>query len=195
MTAATISRQRIVDNTQRYTREQRQAGGRIRGEQKRIEARPRHAEIRRLYAEGCSQAEIARQVHYHPSTVSRVLRGIIRTCLTLAETADKIIAYPLESIRRQGVLRKLSYAPVGKSTFPTIRRKKRAWNFYKGKWASYFRWKFKQREVSEVTFSVADWHQLQEIDANSLGLGICECGLARYSTVHCCPMCGRQKGE
>ena len=107
-----ISPNPIVDNLHRYTREQRQAGGRIRGEQKRIEARPRHAEIRRLYAEGCSQAEIARQVHYHPSTVSRVLRGIIRTCLTLAETAANSLAYPLEKLRQPGLLRKLSYAPV-----------------------------------------------------------------------------------
>ena len=83
---------------------------------------------------------------------------------------------------------------LGKSTFPTFGPKKKAkrpWNFYRGKWASYFRWKFKQREVSDDTFSEADWHQLQEIDANSWGLGICKCGLARYSTVRCCPMCGR----
>ena len=188
----------IVDNPHRYTREQRQAGGRIRGEQKRFEARPRHAEIRRLYAEGCSQAQISRRVHYHPSTVSRVLRGIIRTCLTAAETTAKIIAYPLEKLRQPGLLRKLTPCPVSKGPSPTIRRKKRPWNYFRGKWGSYFRSKFKQREVSEVsevsddTFSLADWHQRQEIDAAAWGFGICKCGMAHYNPVQCCAMCGRE---
>ena len=189
----TISPNPIVDNGHRYTREQCQAGGRIRGEQRRFEARPRHAEIRRLYAAGCSQAAIARQVHYHPSTVSRVLRGIIRTTLTVAETAARIIAYPLEKLRQPGLLRELTPCSVVKGSSPTIRRKKRAWNFYKGKWASYYRWKFKQQEVGEVsddTFSQADWHLRQKINAAAWGFGICVCGLAHCNPVQCCPMCG-----
>ena len=195
MTTDTVTASPIVDNTHQYTRKQCQAGGRIRGEQRRFEARPRHAEIRRLYADGCSQAVIARQVHYHPSTVSRVLRGIIHTCLTLAETAAKITAYPLQKLRQPGVLRKLTPYSVSKSKSPTIRRKKKAWNYFKGKWASYFRSKFKQQEVSEVTddtFSQADWHQLQEIDAAAWGFGICVCGLAHCNPVQCCAMCGRK---
>ena len=176
-----LSETPIVDNPPRYTREQRQAGGRIRGEQRRLEARPRHAEIRRLHAEGCSQAEIARQIHYHPSTVSRVLRGIIRTCLTAAETAAKIIAYPLESIRRQGVLRKLSYAQGSKSKSVAFGRKrtlKKAWNFYKGKWAGYFRQKFSQLDPA----------QAEGVDFRAWHMGI-ELGIP---VDQCCPVCGIQ---
>ena len=188
--ATTISPNPIVDNTHRYTREQCQAGGRIRGEQRRFEARPRHAEIRRLHAAGYSQAEISRQVHYHRSTVSRVLRGIIRTTLTVAETAARITAYPLEKLRQPALLRKLTPTPGSKGSSPTIRRKKRAWNFYKGRWASYFRWKFKQQEVSDDTFSQADWHLRQKINAAAWGFGICVCGLAKPYLASVCSMCG-----
>lgn len=180
-----LHHQRIVDNPHpRYTREQCQAGGRIRGEQKRFEARPRHAEIRRLHARGYSQAEIARQVHYHPSTVSRVLRGLIRTCLSLAETAARITAYPLQKLRQPGVLHKLTPYSEGKSKSPTIRRKKRPWNYFRGKWAGYFRWKFGQPDPAQaVDFRV--WHMGIE---------------SRIPIDKYCPVCGikpmeRQAGD
>ena len=88
-----------VDNSSvkgytRHTREQKRIGGIRSGATRRFKARNCHARIRTLHRDGLSQVAIAREVGYSQPTVSRVLRGVIRTCLTLAETISKTVAYP-----------------------------------------------------------------------------------------------------
>ena len=191
-----------VDNYFRYTQEQRQAGGRIRGEQKRLQSRPRHAEVRRLHSQGYTQSEIARQVQYHRSTVSRILRGVIRTCLTASETAAHAVPYPLARVRESTALRKLFPSPVSTGESPTIgparrpkSRTKKPWNFFKGRWADCFRRKFSQLP-DDLALDADRWRLTQEQHARDRGLGICLCGLAHVSLTQCCPLCGldpRQK--
>ena len=71
----------------RYTRQQARIGGIRSGATRRFNSRNRHAEIRRLHAKGLTQAAIAAAVGYSQGTVSKIIRGVIKTCLSLAESA------------------------------------------------------------------------------------------------------------
>ena len=166
----------IVDNP-RYTREQARNGGIVSGASRRFKASNRHAEMRRLHSLGLySLTEIASRLGCHVSTVSRVLRGIIRTCLTAAETAAHAIAYPLETAPTKAPLRELTPYSGSKSKSARPKPKKKAWNFYTGKWADYFRRKFGQaRPEREKTIAEQkQWHGW--IEAMCPG--------------QCCPVCG-----
>ena len=86
LTNRIISRSLSVDNRSKYTRQQCRAGGRISGEVRRYRASHKHAEVRRLRTEGLSQRAIAALTGYSQGTVSRILKGVIRTCLTVGES-------------------------------------------------------------------------------------------------------------
>ena len=127
-----------VDNC--YTRAQARVGGILSGASRRFNARNRHAAVRSLAREGLSRRRISAEVGYNVSTVSRILSGVIRTCLTRAET---LASGPLKR-----VLRELTNTPVVQgathrkpSRKPAQRRRKR-WNYFKGKWGDRFRAKF-----------------------------------------------------
>ena len=91
--SARLPQPQIVDNLPRhYTREQARNGGILRGAAQRFQARDRHAEVRRLRTLGYSLRRIAAIVGNHFTTVSRILSGKIRTCLTRSETlAAKVL--------------------------------------------------------------------------------------------------------
>ena len=85
----------------RYTRSQAQAGGRISGETRRLQSRERHAQVRALYHRGWTQIRIAVKTGYAQSTISRILNGVIRTCLTARETIARIAPYPKDQNIRE----------------------------------------------------------------------------------------------
>ena len=66
-----------------YTLEQARAGGLKSGEARRIKAAPLHREIKQLRNSGLGCREIARRLGCAHSTVSRLLRGVIRTFVKL----------------------------------------------------------------------------------------------------------------
>ena len=176
----TIQDYQIVNSYARpYSRQQATVGGILSGAARRFKARGRHALVRSLHQDGFSQTAIAREVGYSQPTVSRVLRGLIRTCLTAAETVAKAVAYPLssEAIRELTPTPKvLSTRPAKPSRKASPKRKKR-WNWFKGKWGDHYRRKFAAKSLDRPT-PVPD--------------GTCECGFFGYFLGgDPCAMCGR----
>ena len=86
-----------------YTLEQARIGGIRSGDARRFAARNRHAEVRRLHRGGKSQTAIARLTGYSQATVSRILSGIIKTCLNLIES---IAITPIRVIREQTLVQR-----------------------------------------------------------------------------------------
>ena len=162
---------KTVDN--RYTQSQARVGGILSGASRRFNARNRHAQVRALRREGYTLRRIAATVGYHLSTVSRILSGTIKTCLTHAET---LASGPLKQ-----VLREVTPTPeVQGATSPKPARKppqkrRKRWNFYRGKWATYFRTKFAPESASDkeqgCSWCFSFWGLPQEVCG-------C-CGLAR----------------
>ena len=194
-TTKSLTQSTILDNAfSRYSRTRCQAGGRIRREIQRQRNSLRDKRIRLLHHRGLTFTAIAREVGLHRTTVSRLLRGIIRTCLDAADTAANVIAYPLA-----GAVRKLTPTQVVRVSTETasptpVRRKPRKagkgkpWNFYKGAWAGYFRRKHGQPDP-EPKPEPETWEERQYVAGVASGLGRCGCGLARHS-IQVCPMCG-----
>ena len=110
--------------------------GQYSGATRRYKAQDKHRLVRYYHSLRYSQRLIARLVGYHQSTVSRILRGIIRTCLNRAETLAGINAYPLE----KRVMREPSYHRVH-LVVPAVRKvvlglgglvkRKKRWSFCK----------------------------------------------------------------
>ena len=179
----------IVDNPRRYTRQQARAGGRIGGETRRRQAHPWHKLARRLYrnGKGLNFSQIARALGRHASTVSRLLRGIIKTLLDAAEIAVGVNPYPAAT---NTPLRELFYTPrdkVPSAWRPASRRRKRRWNWCNADcakehrhWYSRFQWQDRPTEATAT---------------NPVDGVRCRCEFVMKSTAQVCPMCGRQYRE
>ena len=100
-----VHRHQSVDNAPRYTKSQAAAGGRISGECRRRKAAERHAEVRRLRREGLTLRAISDLTRYAISTVSRILTGVIASCLTVPES----MATPWKPAPQPAGLRELNY--------------------------------------------------------------------------------------
>ncbi len=200
MTNQTLSRYWIVDNPRRYPRHRKQAGGRISGETRRRIAQPWHKAARRLYrgGKGCNFSQIARVLGRHVSTVSRLLRGIIRTLLDAEETAAGVNPYPAARPGQSPPLRELYQRHSGEVSRPWTRRKrreKRPWNWCKpgcGKDHRHYYGPSALSQDGELEGGwLAEWRVRQAETATRNGAGICPCGTARPSAPQPCPMCGR----
>ena len=138
----TYSLVQALNVDKRYTRAQARIGGIRSGAARRLRARDRHALVRKLHARGSTQASIADATGYSQSTISRVLRGVIRTCLTAAETAIGAIAYPIMrevSLESVSVVRDSPRKPESKIGIRARSGKRKRWNWYRGKWGGFFK--------------------------------------------------------
>ena len=168
--STSLHHRQIVDNPRRYTRQEARNGGIVSGASRRFEARNRHAEIRRLRAMGRTLRQIAGQVGYHASTVSRILSGKIRTCLNRAETLATT------------VLRELS--PTPPMIPPTPKRRRRFDPFGGG---------IPKPGDSRYAGFLAGVRLYDSTHAVSIPK--CDCGAEIVRRSQVCPVCGRQPGE
>ena len=110
---------------------QRRVGGLNSGATRRLNNQSRDKRIRKLDAPGTrTQSLIAQVVGCSQSTVSRVLRGVTRTCLDLADTLASINPYP----RAKAIMHEVSVTTgvsVVKAVARMIKRVrgKKRWNF------------------------------------------------------------------
>ncbi len=174
----------IVDKSRRYTRTQARAGGRISGETRRRRSHPWHRLARRLYrnSKGCNYSQIARALGRHVSTVSRVLRGVIKTLLDASEIAAGVRPYPAGSATKTPPLARTVYTPVVQVPARGKSRRRSRWNWCKEDCARdhrhwYSRWQ---------------WANQQENAPSSVNGVRCRCLFVMESTAQVCPMCGRQ---
>ena len=98
-----------------YTLAQARIGGIRSGDARRFLVRNRHAEVRRLHRKGKPQAVIAALVGYHQSTVCRILSGVIRTCLTLKESAKETAKQAALVTRQRLAIAKLAMREQAKA--------------------------------------------------------------------------------
>ena len=187
---ATLPHRNVDNPPRRYTRSQNRAGGRISGETRRLRSHPWHRLARRLYrnGKGCNYSQIARALGRHASTVSRLLRGIIKTLLDAAEIAAGVNPYPAAT---DTPLRELCYtqkvlvsSPAKVTQKPAATRRKRRWNWCRRDCEKEHRHWYSQLE----------WDDGKRQDFGSLPDGHpckCDCGFVRESASQICPMCGR----
>ena len=176
ISSTSLHQQQIVDNPRHYTRENRINGGIVSGATRRFEARNRHAQIRSLRAQGQTLRQIASAVGYHASTVSRVLSGVIRTCLNRAETLA------LGPLKR--VLRELSPPHVPPTTTP----KRRRFDPFDGGVPSPYHPGYAAFIVGVRLYDSVN-------RPTPVIVGKCTCGYGLQSLSQVCPMCGRQPKE
>lgn len=169
-----------------YTRAQARNGGILSGASRRFQVRNRHAQVRALSSAGLSRSQIAAEVGYHVSTVGRILTGAIGTCLTRAETlASGVLPRVVHELTH--VQKVLSTSPSTVALKPVLKRKKPRWNFFRGKWAAYFRRKHGD-DVPDTPVKAPSniwWYGPKPYPPD-----ICECSL-RIIWGQCCPCCGR----
>ena len=161
-----------------YTIPQCRAGGRISGESRRYLVRGRHAEVRELHHAGHSNGMIARITGYHRSTVGRILKGIIRTCLTAWEATTKAIAYPLRHVLKNLTLSKDCSRNTPSRPAPKVRRKS---NKPAPAWL-WWRWKIERMSRPDLLRALEqgdrdDKRRCEGIHAGLVGAATCPyCG-------------------
>ena len=187
MSASIVSDLNVDKQATTFSRAQARVGGIRSGAARRFKVRDHHAQVRLLHSQGFSQSQIAARVGYCRSTISRLLRGKIRTCLTAAETAAQAVAYPL--LREVSFVVKYSSATLPqRAATPSRKRRKPRWNWFKGSWGDYFREKFAREKLDRQRFE-----ERQEALLEAGGIR-CYCGYVMEGPPQACPMCGREDG-
>lgn len=182
-----------------YTIPQCRAGGRISGESRRYLVLGRHAQVRELHHAGHSNGMIARITGYHRSTVGRILRGIIRTCLTAWETAKRAIAYPLRHNHLSHLYKDCSRNTP--SARPKKRRKRRpASEWIKAKWAAEEsrkawdqQWAAFGKRIAAIGPDAVAWYRDMRLNSLKLWGDQFLCGPVHARLVDSwdnCPYCG-----
>ena len=177
-----------------YTLAQAHIGGIRSGATRRFRVRNLHAKVRAMDRKGKTQTQIANLLGYNQSTVSRILSGIIRSCLNLRESLKNTARKATLAIRQRKAAAKLAakeamreQSEYSKRVKPVAKKSRFGKvNAARNHALRYFYWN-KGQEKKRAEAQAAARERDKDVPVKTC-LG---CGFQKHLDRQPCPMCGR----